>query len=219
MVKVEGLDTGKVYSFYVVSRNEKGSSLPSSILTTNISLSAWTGQAVASSSPPHVLRLVSTTTTSLTLQWNPPSVAHPQDRLTYRVYYRPVSNETEADLNTTAEHQDTDLLSITLEDLEPDTEYELSVTALTRKVTPVCEEITTDRIISQLGQAMEVESERSELLQTWTEALIPPFVQIRLVEEVVVRGVGEEDQRVRKVASRLVEGGEVTVLCLATGDK
>ena len=36
--------------------------------------------------------------------------------------------------------------------------------------------------LSQLGDRLVVESERSELLQTWTQALIPPFVQIRLVK-------------------------------------
>ena len=34
----------------------------------------------------------------------------------------------------------------------------------------------------QLGQKVMVESRRSEILQTWTQALIAPFVQIRLVK-------------------------------------
>ena len=62
-------------------------------------------------------------------------MAHPQDQLSYRVYYRPVSNETHTDLNSSMEHTETDLLTITLDQLEPDTEYEISVTALTKKVT------------------------------------------------------------------------------------
>ena len=121
------------------------------------------------------------TTTSLSLEWNPPSVAHPQDQLSYRVYYRPVSNETHTDLNSSLEHTETDLLTITLDQLEPDTEYEISVTALTKKVT-CTEHVKSDRTLSQLGDRLVVESERSELLQTWTQALIPPFVQIRLVK-------------------------------------
>ena len=134
MVKVEDLVTGRLYSFYVVSRNEKGTSLPSSILTVNISLAAWSGETVGATSPPHVLRLSSKTTTSLSLEWNPPSIAHPEDQIRYRLYYRPVSNETHTSLESSLKYEETDLLSLTLESLQPDTEYELSVTALTSKV-------------------------------------------------------------------------------------
>ena len=134
MVKVGGLETGRLYSFYVVASNEKGTSLPSSILTVNISLAAWNGQTVGATSPPHVLRLRSETTTSLSLEWNPPSIAHPEDQIRYRLYYRAVSNETHPDLESSLLYEETDLLTITLESLQPDTEYELSVTALTSKV-------------------------------------------------------------------------------------
>ena len=134
MVKVDGLVTGRLYSFYVVARNEKGTSLPSSILTVNISLAAWTGEAVEATSPPHVLRLSSETTTSLSLEWNPPSIAHPEDQIRYRLYYRPVSNETHNNLQSSLQYEETDLLTLTLESLQPDTEYELSETALTTKV-------------------------------------------------------------------------------------
>ena len=134
MVKVDDLETGRLYSFYVVSRNKKGTSLPSSILTVNISLAAWTGQTVGATSPPHVLRLRSRTESSLSLEWNPPSIAHPEDQIRYRLYYRAVSNETHNNLESSLQYEETDLLSLTLESLQPDTEYELSVTALTSKV-------------------------------------------------------------------------------------
>ena len=139
MVKVDGLVTGQLYSFYVVSRNDKGTSLPSSILTVNISLAAWTGQTVGSTSPPHVLRLSSETTTSLSLEWNPPSIAHPEDQISYRLYYRPVSNETHNNLQSALQYEETDLLTLTLHSLQPDTEYELSVTALSTKVNLHCD--------------------------------------------------------------------------------
>ena len=146
MVKVDGLETGRLYSFYVVSRNEKGTSLPSSLLTVNISLAAWTGQAVGATSPPHLLRLRSESTTSLSLEWNPPSIAHPEDQIRYRLYYRPVSNESQASLQSSLQsslmYEETDLLSLTLESLQPDTEYELSVTALTSKVRPDCHHLS-----------------------------------------------------------------------------
>ena len=196
MVKVDDLETDRLYSFYVVSRNKKGTSLPSSILTVNISLAAWSGQTVGATSPPHVLRLRSRTESSLSLEWNPPSIAHPESQIQYRLYYRPVSNETHTDLQSSLQYEETDLLSLTLESLQPDTEYELSVTALT----------------SQLGQNVTVESRRSETLQTWTLALIPPFVQIRLVKDLLVSG-----ERKRIPSRKVVEGGNITVLCLATG--
>ena len=160
-----------------------GSSLPSSILTVNISLAAWTGSAVGATSSPHVLRLVSENTTSLSVEWNPPSVTHPEDQLRYRVYYRPVSNMSQPNINSSLQYKETDLITFTLGDLEPDTEYELSVTALTSTVTTSSDqEYWLTVIYLKFGGDHTVESERSEILQTWTEPLIPPFVQIRLVK-------------------------------------
>ena len=77
-------------------------------------------------------------------------MAHPQDQLSYRVYYRPVSNETHTDLNSSLEHTETDLLTITLDQLEPDTEYEISVTALTKKVT-CTEHVKSDQLCLSSG--------------------------------------------------------------------
>ena len=43
MIKINDLTKGEVYSFFVVSRNENGTSLPSSVLTLNVSEAAWNG--------------------------------------------------------------------------------------------------------------------------------------------------------------------------------
>ena len=43
VIKINDLAKGEIYSFFVVSRNENGTSLPSSVLTLNISESAWNG--------------------------------------------------------------------------------------------------------------------------------------------------------------------------------
>ena len=43
MIKINDLTKGEIYSFFVVSRNENGTSLPSSVLTLNISEAAWNG--------------------------------------------------------------------------------------------------------------------------------------------------------------------------------
>ena len=40
---MSNLTVGGIYKFYVVSRNENGTSLPSSILTLNMSKAAWNG--------------------------------------------------------------------------------------------------------------------------------------------------------------------------------
>ena len=46
IIKINNLTVGGIYKFYVVSRNENGTSLPSSILTLNVSESAWNGVTV-----------------------------------------------------------------------------------------------------------------------------------------------------------------------------
>jgi hypothetical protein len=83
-VKIPNLETGKKYRFFVVSRNEKGTSLPSSIVTLNVSSEGWTGTPVqGSSSPPHLLAVESHSATWLQFVWNPPAITHPEDVLKY----------------------------------------------------------------------------------------------------------------------------------------
>ena len=57
MVKVDNLTNNMIYSFFVVAKNSHGSSLPSSILTLNISLAAWNGATVGATSPPHMVTI------------------------------------------------------------------------------------------------------------------------------------------------------------------
>ena len=85
IVKIPNLETGKKYRFFVVSRNEKGTSLPSSIITLTVSSEGWTGKPIeGASSPPHLLEVESHSATWLQFAWNPPAITHPEDLLKYR---------------------------------------------------------------------------------------------------------------------------------------
>ena len=52
MMSISNLTKGGIYKFYVVSRNDQGTSLPSSILTLNVSKEAWNGVAVQGRNKP-----------------------------------------------------------------------------------------------------------------------------------------------------------------------
>ena len=82
---VENLETGTFYRFFVVSRNEKGTSLPSALVKVNVSAAAWDGKGVAgTTSPPHLLEVEAHSATWLQFTWNPPAITHPEDVLKYR---------------------------------------------------------------------------------------------------------------------------------------
>ena len=79
------MEVGSLYRFFVVSHNQKGSSLPSSIIKLNVSAAAWQGIPISgASSPPHILSLDARSPTWLKFSWNPPAISHPEDLLKYR---------------------------------------------------------------------------------------------------------------------------------------
>eukprot|EP00090_Calanus_glacialis_P031499 TRINITY_DN5209_c0_g1_i1.p1 TRINITY_DN5209_c0_g1~~TRINITY_DN5209_c0_g1_i1.p1 ORF type:complete len:1460 (-),score=250.05 TRINITY_DN5209_c0_g1_i1:454-4833(-) len=155
IVKIPNLETGKKYRFFVVSRNEKGTSLPSSIVTLNVSSEGWTGTPVqGSSSPPHLLAVESHSATWLQFAWNPPAITHPEDVLKYRLYYQQVSaNLSKFDM------VETDVTTVQLTGLIPNTQYSLYSTAL---------------IVSN---DTKIESTPSETLIAWTDPAFPAFVE------------------------------------------
>lgn len=80
---VADLKTGNMYNFFVVTMNDKGTSLPSAVLTINATEESLVEGAVAGvSSAPHSLVLDHKTATTLTVVWQPPELAHPTDRFT-----------------------------------------------------------------------------------------------------------------------------------------
>ena len=82
---LENLETGKSYRIFVVSRNEKGTSLPSSLLRVTASARAWGGREIlGTTSPPHFLQVEAHSATWLQFTWNPPAITHPENILKYR---------------------------------------------------------------------------------------------------------------------------------------
>eukprot|EP00092_Neocalanus_flemingeri_P093803 GFUD01119242.1.p1 GENE.GFUD01119242.1~~GFUD01119242.1.p1 ORF type:complete len:1460 (+),score=180.34 GFUD01119242.1:219-4598(+) len=155
IVKIPDLETGKKYRFFVVSRNEKGTSLPSSIVTVNVSSESWNGTSISgASSPPHLLEVDSHSATWLQFAWNPPAITHPEDVLKYRLYYQQVSaNLSKFDM------VETDVTTVQLTGLTPNTQYALYSTALI---------VTKDT---------KIESTPSETLIAWTDPAFPAFVE------------------------------------------
>ena len=84
-VEVTGLSVGQFYRFFVIARNEWGTSLPSALVIVNASLDAWEGkEVVGGSSPPHLMEVKAHSATWLQFSWNPPAISHPEDILSYR---------------------------------------------------------------------------------------------------------------------------------------
>lgn len=77
---VSDLKNDQLYNFFVISMNEQGTSLPSSVLTINVTTESDTVGVAGVSSAPHSLVLDAKTATSLTVVWQPPELAHPTDR-------------------------------------------------------------------------------------------------------------------------------------------
>ncbi|KAA0200274.1 hypothetical protein HAZT_HAZT000766 [Hyalella azteca] len=173
---IKDLDPKLLYKFFVVASNENGVSLPSSVLHLNVSNyleqvakgEQDPGNPVAGvPSAPHSLRMESKTATSLTILWEPPELALPIDRFQYVVHHSMVKTP-----NVSGSGNDNDVTSLTegfsynitrtsstaikLEDLKPNTQYVIYVTA-----------------INDMG-----ESRPSETLLAWTDPAYPAFVEV-----------------------------------------
>ena len=56
---ITGLETDTKYQFFAISRNQFGTSLPTSLISLNVSRAAWDGQKVTGKpSAPHGIELV-----------------------------------------------------------------------------------------------------------------------------------------------------------------
>jgi len=201
LVKIDGLDTGKIYRFFVVSRNAKGTSLPSSIVTLNVSSDAWDGKQVqGATSPPHMLELDSRGSTWLEFTWNTPAISHPEDAIKYRVYFLPVvTNLTRFNVAVT------EVTTARLTGLMPDTQYAIYTSAV----------IVRDGFV--------LESTNSEELMVWTNPIIPAHVEIRVVRDNQLEGkvtgkhtFGRAPARSKNL-NTVREGGSMTVLCIGSG--
>ncbi|XP_054267567.1 Ig-like and fibronectin type-III domain-containing protein 1 [Macrosteles quadrilineatus] len=146
---VRGLDRGALYNIFVVSRNEHGTSLPSSLLLINATKTALPeGGITGVTSPPHSLAVSSHSATYVTISWQPPEFSHPAEPIKYMLYYKTNSDTKYVSINTS-------VTSHMIDGLRPNTKYIVYVTAISRK-----------------GQSLP-----SETLVAWTDPAFPAFVE------------------------------------------
>ncbi|XP_063860088.1 Ig-like and fibronectin type-III domain-containing protein 2 isoform X4 [Scylla paramamosain] len=157
---VPNLKTGNMYNFFVITMNEEGTSLPSAVLTINVTEEHEDDSGLTGvSSAPHSLVLDAKTATTLTVVWQPPEFAHPTDRFIYELHFRALGSPGDPDnynITTTA------ATALRLENLTPNTQYVIYVTA------------TTDK----------GESRPSETLLAWTDPAYPAFVEAPTVHPI-----------------------------------
>ncbi|KAK9739714.1 Fibronectin type III domain [Popillia japonica] len=147
-IVVSNLEAGAIYNVFVVSKNDFGSSLPSSIVM--ISVKKTENQTTISgvTSPPHSLAVASHSATWVTITWKPPEFIHPSEQVTYSVYHKSNTDESYQITNTT-------VTTRMLENLNPNTQYIVYVKAISKK-----------------GASLP-----SETLIAWTDPAYPAFVE------------------------------------------
>ena len=83
---IGGLTKDSKYQFFVVARNSAGTSLPSSVLSTNISQLAWDGEKIVGKpSAPHGIEILKTTANMLSFAWTAPIISDHEDLIKYRL--------------------------------------------------------------------------------------------------------------------------------------
>ncbi|XP_017783380.1 PREDICTED: Ig-like and fibronectin type-III domain-containing protein 2 isoform X2 [Nicrophorus vespilloides] len=144
---LNNLDRNSIYHIFVVARNVHGTSLPSSIIMINVTKSD--GELVSGvTSPPHSLAVSTHSATWVTITWQPPEFSHPSESITYRLYHKSTTDSVFQITNTS-------VTSHTIQNLLPNTQYIVYVTATSKK-----------------GQSMP-----SETLIAWTDPAYPAFVE------------------------------------------
>ncbi|GAB6027715.1 hypothetical protein CHUAL_001951 [Chamberlinius hualienensis] len=145
---IGNLDSNSSYVFFVVSVNDYGTSIASSLVHLNLSVVSGGEKYQGTPSPPESVSLQNRNTTSLTIVWLPPAFTHPLDHLRYKLYYRSGNQTIPNSLTTTS-------LGAQLNELTPNTKYEIYTTALTDKG----------------------ESPPGELIEAWTDVALPAYVE------------------------------------------
>ncbi|XP_072944512.1 Ig-like and fibronectin type-III domain-containing protein 2 [Epargyreus clarus] len=149
MARIDGLEVNSTYHLFVVAVNQHGSSLPSSMLLLNITEDTENKEVSGIPSPPHSLSVASHSATWLTLSWQPPQFSHPDEKLTYTLYYKSPSGGGNITRVATA------VPGHTLERLAPNSQYVVWVRA----------------------HAAAGDSLPSETLLAWTDPAYPAFVE------------------------------------------
>lgn len=141
------LEPRETYQLFVVSQNEHGTSIPSSMIL--ITAKKTNGEIVDGvTSPPHSLAVASHSATWVSVTWQPPEFSHPAELITYKLYHKSTVDEAFHVRNTT-------ITSEMLENLNPNTQYIIYVTAISKK-----------------GASLP-----SETLIAWTDPAYPAFVE------------------------------------------
>jgi len=153
---ISGLKTNQLYNFFVLAANVHGTSLPSSILTVNVSEKALGNQTkMGVPSAPEEILVSSRSTDYLTVSWQHPKLAHPTDRIRYKFHSRK--------MHTAAfEMVETPLTSYRLENLTATSQYIMFVTA----------------------ENDNGESAPSETLLAWTDPAIEPKVDVPTIHPI-----------------------------------
>lgn len=148
-VTLDGLEHKKTYKIFVISRNDHGTSLPSSMLLINVTKTEMeSGGIKGVPSSPHSLAVSSHSANWVTISWHPPEFSHYSEALIYRLHHKAASeNEFRV--------VETSLTSHMLEGLTPNTQYIVYVLA-----------------VSKSGSSLP-----SETLIVWTDPAYPAFVE------------------------------------------
>lgn len=121
---ITDLEAESTYHIFVVSRNQHGTSLPSSIIVIKlIKTDKW---VKAVTSPPHSLAVASHSATWVTISWQPPEFSHPTEQISYKLYYKSTSEDNYHIINVT-------VTTHMINNLNPNTQYIIYVTALNDK--------------------------------------------------------------------------------------
>ncbi len=83
---VSGLASGHRHQFFVIARNQFGTSLPSSVVTVNVTGAGSDPASDTSGRPsaPHSVILSEAGINYLTITWSGPAISHPEDRIKYK---------------------------------------------------------------------------------------------------------------------------------------
>ncbi|XP_018897907.2 Ig-like and fibronectin type-III domain-containing protein 1 isoform X1 [Bemisia tabaci] len=155
-IEIKSLEKGQLYNIFVISRNQHGTSLPSSVLlinATNQDLNKEGQPGVTS--PPHSLAVSGHSANSVTITWQPPELSHPSEQLLYRLYWKEHSESKFKVFETSVTYH-------MMDNLTPNTQYIAYIIAVSKK-----------------GPSLP-----SETLLAWTDPASPAFVEPPIVHPV-----------------------------------
>uniref|UniRef100_W8ADW8 Ig-like and fibronectin type-III domain-containing protein C25G4.10 n=2 Tax=Ceratitis capitata TaxID=7213 RepID=W8ADW8_CERCA len=144
------LEPHALYRIMVVTRGRYGTALPSSMLlinTTDDKNAKFNNNTYGAPSPPHSLSITSHSATWMQLTWQPPEYSHPHEKITYRIYHKPMKSEKFNKIETR-------VAWLRMSNLKPSSQHILYVEAVGEHATSL----------------------PSETLVAWTDPALPAFV-------------------------------------------